>query len=102
MKRKDLLKIATTDSSPANDGQGGICGGVLIDGNTLFAIGMDKSDGSMHQNFMGKFTVRSFNDFCSVPIYIMQRILTNIPQMILIILSQIILLPIVFSCSNMM
>ena len=58
-KRKDLLllKIATTDSSPANDGKGGICGGVLIDESTLIANGKDKPDGSMHQNFVGKFNV---------------------------------------------
>ena len=54
MKRKDLLKIAPTDSSPANDGKGVICGGVPNDESTLFANGKDKPDGSMHQNFMGK------------------------------------------------
>ena len=57
MKRKDLLKIAPTDSSPANDGQGGSCVEVLSDESILFANGMDKSDGSLHQNFMGRFTV---------------------------------------------
>ena len=51
-----LLKIATTDSSPTNDEKCGICGGVPIDESTLNAKGMDKSNGSMHQNFMGKFT----------------------------------------------
>ena len=57
MKRKDLLKIATTDSSPANDGKGVNCVGVSNDGSTLVANGKDKSDGSLHQNFVGKFTV---------------------------------------------
>ena len=56
-----LLKIATTDSSPTNDEKCGICGGVPIDESTLNAKGKDKSDGSMHQNFMGEITVGSFN-----------------------------------------
>ena len=56
-KRKDLLllKIATSDSSPANDGKGGICGEGPSDESTLIANGMEKSDGSLHQNFVGKF-----------------------------------------------
>ena len=55
-REKDLTLYATTDPSPAND-EGVLCGGFPNDESTLIASDKDKPDGSMHQNFMGKFNV---------------------------------------------
>ena len=69
-ERKDLILYATMDSSPATDGKGVNCGGVPNDESTLLASGKDKPYGSMHQNFVGKFSVGfPQNEFRSLPMY---------------------------------